>query len=107
MQWKQSEWSEESRSRWLVEERVCDALTPGVDPERDAAVALGQVRTFEAVFVLEAAVGLLLRGRAARGDVRGDVREAVAVQQGREDRAQEKRSDRSPARGHRHVSLLT
>lgn len=34
-------------------------LTSSVDPKRDAAVALRQVRTFKAVFVLEPAVGRL------------------------------------------------
>ena len=44
-------------------------LTPGVDPEGDTAVALRQVRSLEAVLVLEAAVRRLLRRRAAGDDV--------------------------------------
>lgn len=43
-------------------------LTSTVDPERDPAVALDQMRSLEAVFVLEAAVRSLLGRRAVRRD---------------------------------------
>lgn len=44
-------------------------LTSSVDPKRDAAVALRQVRTFKAVFVLEPAVGRLFWRRGTCGDI--------------------------------------
>lgn len=43
-------------------------LTSSVDPERDPAVALGQMRPLEAVFVLEAAVRSFVGSRAVRRD---------------------------------------
>lgn len=44
-------------------------LTSSVDPEGDRAVALSQVRSFEAVFVLKPAVRKLLCRRGTDGDV--------------------------------------
>lgn len=43
-------------------------LTSSVDPERNPAVALGQMRPLEAVFVLEAAVRSFLGRRTVRHD---------------------------------------
>lgn len=54
-------------------------LTSSVDPERDPSVALGQVRPFKAVFVLEAAV----RGFLGRRGVRSHVGDASVEQQRR------------------------
>lgn len=44
-------------------------LTSSVDPERDPAVGLRQMRSFEAVFVLEAAVRSFLGRRGSGGDI--------------------------------------
>lgn len=44
-------------------------LTSSVDPKRDATVALRQVRTFKAVFVLEPAVRRLFWRRGTCGDI--------------------------------------
>lgn len=43
-------------------------LTSSMDPERDPAVALGQMWPLEAEFVLEAAVRSFLRRRTVRRD---------------------------------------
>lgn len=44
-------------------------LTSSVDPERDTAVSLRQMRSFEAVFVLEAAVRSFFGRRGSGGDI--------------------------------------
>lgn len=55
-------------------------LTSTVDPEGDTAVRLGQVRSFEAVFILEPAVRSLVGRRRARRHIGGGV--AVAKERG-------------------------
>lgn len=77
-------------------------LTSSVEPERDPAVALGQMRPLEAVFVLEAAVRSLLGRRAVR-------RGASQTRQSREEEEETGTSARCrpPLYGHRHVFGIT
>lgn len=56
------------RGRFVMFTAV-NKLTASVDPKRDAPVALRQVRTFKAVFVLEPAVGRLFWRRGTRRDI--------------------------------------
>lgn len=53
--------------------RAGNKLTSSVGPKRDATVALRQVRTFKAVFVLKPAVGRLFWRRGTCGDISNTV----------------------------------
>lgn len=77
-------------------------LTSSVDPERDPAVALGQMRPLEAVFVLEAAVRSFVGSRAVR-------RDASEKRESRQKKEYDAASacSRPPLYGHRHVFGIT
>lgn len=77
-------------------------LTSSVNPERDSAVALGQMRPLEAVFVLEAPVRSFLGRRAVRGDA---LTKRESCQ--KKEKAGTSVCSWPPLYGHRHVFGIT